>query len=40
MAVGAAAMVIVLVAVAAVHPDGASVVKVNVTVPEKFAAGV
>src|SRR4030095_11603525 len=39
-AVGAAAIVIVLVAVAGVHPAGASVVKVNVTVPEKLAAGV
>src|SRR4029079_17543873 len=39
-AVGAAAIVIVLVSVAAVHPDGASVVNVNVTVPEKLAAGV
>jgi hypothetical protein len=39
-AVGAAVTLIVLVDVAAVQPAGASVVKVNVTVPLKLAAGV
>jgi hypothetical protein len=38
--VGAWFTVIVLVSVTGVHPDGASVVSVSVTVPKKFDTGV
>jgi len=40
LTVGIAFTVIVLVAVAVVHPVGAFVVSIKVTVPVKFAAGV